>query len=127
MGEGRLALLVDREDLHRDVPHGRVGLEVVEHGPAEHVGQVDVQGDGVGAELPGKGKARRASGGHDHLEAPVASQAQEDARLVRVVLDHEQHGVALHDALAVVGNVLFAGNREDAGRVGLGRIGRPAG
>ena len=60
VGEGRLALLVDCEDLHRDVPHGRVGLEVVQHGPAEHIGQVDVQRDGVGAELPGEGKARRA-------------------------------------------------------------------
>ena len=59
VGEGRLALLVDREDLHRDVPHGRVGLEVVEHGPAEHIGQVDIERDGVGTELPGQGKARR--------------------------------------------------------------------
>ena len=90
MGEAGLALFVDRDDLHGDVPRGRVELEVVQHGPAEHVGQVDVQRDGIGAELPGKGKARRAPGGHDHLEARVASQAQEDARLMRVVLDDEQ-------------------------------------
>ena len=48
------------------------------------------------------------AGGHDHLEAPVASQAQEDARLVRVVLDDEQHRIAFLDVLAVVGDVLFA-------------------
>ena len=89
-GEDGLALFVDRDDLHGDVPRGRVELEVVQHGPAEHIGQVDVQGDGIGAELPGKGEARRAPGGHDHLEARVAGQAQDDPRLVRVVLDDEQ-------------------------------------
>ena len=65
VGEAVLALLVHRDDLHRDVPRGRVELEVVQHRPAEHVGQEDVQRDGVGVELPGQGKARRALGGHD--------------------------------------------------------------
>ena len=38
-----LALLLQRDDLHGNVPHGRVELELVEHRPAEHVGQEDVE------------------------------------------------------------------------------------
>ena len=46
VGEAVLAFFVDRDDLHRDVPRGRVKLEIVQHGPAEHIGQEDVQRDG---------------------------------------------------------------------------------
>ena len=55
----------------------------------------------------------RALGGDDALEAPVARQAQQDARVVRVVLDDEQHGVALLDVVAVVRDVLLARDRQD--------------
>ena len=127
VGQDRLALFFHGDDLHRDVARRRVELELVEHRPAEHVGQEDIERDGLGTELPGEGKARRAPGGHDALEALVARQAQEDARVVRIVLDDQQYGVALLDALAVVGDVLFAGHRQDADRMGLRRIGRAAG
>ena len=40
-----LPLLFDREHLHRDVAGRRIELEVVEHRPAEHVGQEDVERD----------------------------------------------------------------------------------
>ena len=46
---------------------------------------------------------------------------------MRVVLDDEQHGVALHDVLAVVGDVLLAGHREHAGRVDRSRDRPPHG
>ena len=95
--EAVLALLFQRDDLHRDVPRGRVELELVEHRPAEHVGQEDIERDGGGLELPGEREAHRALGGDDALEALVARQAEQDARIVRVVLDDEQHGVALFD------------------------------
>ena len=57
MREAVLALFVHRDDLHGDVPRGRVELEVVQHSPAEHVGQEDIQRDGLGAKLPGEGQA----------------------------------------------------------------------
>ena len=42
-----LAVLVQRDDLHRDVSQvRRVLLEVTENRPAQHVGQKDVQRDG---------------------------------------------------------------------------------
>ena len=73
VGEGAarqavLALFFQRDDLHRNVPRGRVELEVVEHRPAEHVGQEDVERDGRRAELPGERKPRCASGRDDPLK-----------------------------------------------------------
>ena len=63
----------------------------------------------------------RALGGDDALEALVARQAQQDARVVRVVLDDQQHGVALLDVVAIVLDVLLARDRQDrAVRVAIG-------
>ena len=60
MGQAVLALVFERDDLHRNVPRGRVELEVVEHRPAEHVGQEDVQRDGGrdGTGGPARGLSR---------------------------------------------------------------------
>ena len=38
-----LAVLVERDDLHRDVPGQRILLELAEHVPAQHVGQEHVE------------------------------------------------------------------------------------
>ena len=92
---------------------GRVELELVEHRPAEHVGEENIERDGHGMELPGERKAQRAFGGDDALEALVARQAQQDARVMRVVLDDEQDGVALLDVVAIVLDVLFARDWQD--------------
>ena len=43
--EAVLALLLDGDDLHRDVARRRVLLELAQHRPAEHVGQEDVERD----------------------------------------------------------------------------------
>ena len=40
-----LPLLLDRQHLHRDVPRRRIELQVVQHRPAQHVGQEHVQRD----------------------------------------------------------------------------------
>ena len=40
-----LPLLLDRQHLHRDVARRRIELQVVEHGPAQHVGQEHVERD----------------------------------------------------------------------------------
>ena len=74
--EAVLAFFFQGDDLHRDVPRGRVELELVEHRPAEHVGQEDIERDGRGVELPGEGEAQRAFRGDDALEALVARQAR---------------------------------------------------
>src|SRR5579885_3402618 len=43
-GEPVLPVLVERDDLHRNVPRQRVLLELAQHVPAEHVGQEHVEG-----------------------------------------------------------------------------------
>ena len=55
-----------------------------------------------GPELPRQRQALRALQRHKALEAAVARQAEHDARVVRVVLDDQQHRVAFGDAVAVV-------------------------
>ena len=59
VGQAVLALLVERDDLHRNVPRERIELELVEHRPAEHVGQEDVERDGGGPELARQRQAQR--------------------------------------------------------------------
>ena len=66
----------------------------------------------------------RALGGDDALEALVARQAQENAGVVRIVLDDEQHGVARLDGVAVVLDVLFARDGQNREFAGLGRARR---
>ena len=89
-----LPLFLQRDDLHRDVPRRGIELEVVEHGPAEHVRQEDVQRDRRRAGIGGPATGRGAAGGDDALEALVARQPQQDARVMRVVLDDQQDRVA---------------------------------
>ena len=50
---------------------------------------------------------RLAAVGDDPLEALVAREAEQDARVVRIVVDDQQHAVAVADALPVVGDDLF--------------------
>ncbi len=49
-----LAVLVERDDLHRDVPRQRILLELAQHRPAQHVGQEHVERDRGRLELLGK-------------------------------------------------------------------------
>ena len=100
VGEGAvrqavLALFFQRDDLHRDVARGRVELELVEHRPAEHVGQEDIERDGrrAGTAGPATGPARPCVATMP-LKPLSRAKPEQDARVVRVVLDDEQHGVA---------------------------------
>ena len=40
-----MPILVEREHLDRDMAGACILLEVIEHGPAEHIGQEDVERD----------------------------------------------------------------------------------
>ena len=92
--EAVLPVLVERDDLHRDVAQRRVLLELAEHRPAEHVGQEDVERDRRRAVLARERQRLGAARRDQHLEALRARQVDEDARVVRIVLDDEQHRVA---------------------------------
>ena len=122
-----LAILVERDDLHRNVPRERVLLELAEHGPAQHVGQEDVERHRRRLVLLGEIERVVAAHGDQHLEALVARKVDQDARIVRIVLDDEQDGVAGLDLQPVVGDLLDGAFHRDHGhrRRGGGRR-RPA-
>ena len=108
MRQSVLPLFLDRQHLHRDVPRGRIELQVVEHGPAEHVRQEDIERDRRRQVLPRQQQRRLAAIGDDALEALVARQTEQHARVVRIVLDDQQHAVALADVVAIVGTISSA-------------------
>ena len=69
-----MPVFIQRQHLHRDVPRGRVLLQMVKHRPAQHVGQEHVERHGRGMELAGQSERFRATHGHQHLEPLVAGQ-----------------------------------------------------
>ena len=108
------ALLLDRDDLHGNVPGGGVELQIIQHGPAEHVRQEDIEGDGGGLKLPREGQGRGAAGGDDAFEPFLPRQAQQDPGIMRIVFDDQQGLVAGLDLLAVVGDDFLARRRQYA-------------
>ena len=92
-----LAVLVQRDDLHRDVPRRRILLELAEHRPAEHVGQEHVERD-RGRLIFARQRQRIGAAHRDqHLQPVVVRQIDQDARIVRIVLDDQQHRIARLD------------------------------
>ena len=63
-----LAILVQRDDLDRDVPRVGVLLQLAQHRPAEHVGQEHVERHGHRLELPRQRQRLGAAHRHQHLE-----------------------------------------------------------
>ena len=101
-----LAVLVERDDLHRNVPGQRIVLELAQHGPAEHVGQEHVERDRGRLELLGELERLGAARRDQHLEALVAGEIDQHARIMRVVLDDQQDGVAGLEIEPVVRHLL---------------------
>ena len=89
-----LTILVERDDLHRDMPGERILLELAEHVPAQHVGQEHVERHRGRLILLGEIERIVAAHRQQHLEALVAGEVDQDARIVRIVLDDEQDGIA---------------------------------
>jgi hypothetical protein len=96
-------------------------------------GQEDIEGDRRREVLGRKAQSVAAPHGDDPFEAAPARQVEEDARVVRVVLDDEERRDPGRELVAVVGDLLEAGAREDhrharrGGGVGLGRLDRSGG
>src|ERR1043165_6530650 len=104
---------------------------LIEDGPAEHVGEEDVERDGRRIVLTGQRDCDAAALGDDPLETLVVGKSEQNASEVRIVLDDEQHRIAGVQTIAVVGNLLglmFLEAWPQHGRVGgNGRNGRSSG
>jgi hypothetical protein len=111
-------LILGGDDVHRDVAGDAVVLETVEHRPPFHVGQGDVERDGVGTvtlrQVDGRLAARRGDG----FEALVAGHVDEDAREIHVVFHDEHRAVARDDRVAVIGHLFLDDHRRHFGAVG---------
>jgi len=101
-----MAVFIESENLHGNVPGGGVLLEMVENRPAQHVGKENVERNGGGMELPRQSKSLGASRGDQHFEAFVARQVAQHAGIVRIVFDDQEHRVVRLQILAIVGNML---------------------
>jgi hypothetical protein len=73
-------------------------------GPPEHVGQEDVERDRGRQVLLRQRDRAGAAVRHDAFEALVAGEPEQNPRVVRIVVDDEQHVVAFANLLAVVGH-----------------------
>ncbi len=77
-------------------------LQPVENGPAGHVGQIDIEGDGARRKFARQGKRGPAAQGHQHLDATVMREVEQNAGEGDIVFDDQQHGVAGLNQIAVV-------------------------
>ena len=80
----------------------RILLQLGEHGPAEHVGQEDVERHRGRPELTGERERIGAARRHEHLQAIVVGEIDEDPRVVRVVLHDEERGLRSLERRAIV-------------------------
>src|SRR5215471_11042564 len=104
----RTTLVLDGEDLHRNVARLWVTLQLIQYRPAQHVRQEYIERDGGRRVLANQRQGVRTGARQQYLEAAGTSQVDQDARIVRVVLYHEQDGVLRLQHLAVIGDLLGA-------------------
>jgi hypothetical protein len=99
-------LVGDGHDVDGDVAGVGVVFEGVEHLPAGHAGQVEVEDDGVGWVGLDQIEAGLAVGGEEALEALLVGVVVDYFGEAGVVLDDEQDAVARLGGVPVVGHDL---------------------
>ena len=67
-----MAVFIQSQHLHRDVARCRVLLKMIEHGPAQHVGQEHIERDRSRMEFARQCKGFRAAQCDQNLESLVA-------------------------------------------------------
>src|SRR5262249_11686664 len=113
-----LTIFVERDDLHRDVPRFRILLQLVEDGPAEHIRQEHIDRHRSGPLLPRYRTRIDATSRHDDFESCVAGAVDDDACVMRIVLDDEERWIAGLDVFAVVLDDFDCTLRSAGGREG---------
>ena len=104
-------LFEQRDDVHRDVPRRRVVLEPIEHRPAVHDRQVDVEGDRVRLVVPRHRQADVAARRRQALESFLVRHVLQDVHERQVVLDDQHDAIAVADRVAIVLDVALGDQR----------------
>jgi hypothetical protein len=86
------------------MPCRRIELQIVEHGPTQHIGQKDVECDRGGLVLPRQAQRQLPTIGDDAFETLLPRHSQQNSRVVRIVVHDEQHAVTFMDVIPIVGN-----------------------
>src|SRR4029079_3575967 len=90
-GKAVVLVLVERDDLDRDVPRQWILLELAEDAPAQHVRQEDVEGNSAWLIL--LGELQRVGPAHCNkdLETLVARKIDKHTAIMRIVFDDQQN------------------------------------
>ena len=94
--------IVYRDHVHGDVPRLRVLLQQVEHVPAIHARELDVQHDRIGLGLLGKRERRVRVHGDQSLETRFVHQIQKSRGECHVIFDDQNDPVTGADVPEVV-------------------------
>ena len=104
-----LAILVEGHDLHGDVARRRVLLQLAQHAPAQHVGQEHIERHCVGFVFACQRQRIGAAHRDQDLDPLVMREIGHDPRIMRIVLDDQQHRLAGLETVAIVGHLLDRG------------------
>src|SRR5579871_2516325 len=85
-----LAVVVERDDLHRNVPRLRVLLELAQDVPAQHVRKEDIERNCRRPVFVGERQRFLAAHRDQHLETLIVREIDKNARVVRIVFDDEK-------------------------------------
>jgi hypothetical protein len=96
------ALVFHADDLHWDVAGGRVLLQMIQHGPTEHVRQKNIQHDRQWIELAGQRPSVSAVGGDHAFESFVSDHVQQDPAEMGIVLYYENNRITGQHGFAVI-------------------------
>src|SRR5580704_14230570 len=97
---------------------------MAQNGPTEHVRQEDIQRNRAWEILLRQIQCMSATHREQYLEAMIACETHEYARIMRVVFHDQQNCVARFEKGAVVRNMLGHGNGDWGGYDGGGRLSR---
>ena len=86
-------VFIEGQHLYRNVPCSRVLFQVIEDGPAQHVGEKYIQGYGGGMKFAGQRESFRAPGSEQDLEAFLPGEIAQNSRVVRIVFDDQQRSI----------------------------------
>ena len=84
-----------RNDMHGDVAGQRFGLEAIRDIPSIHIGQFQVERDGVRPLAPGQLETLLAGARHQRVEATVVRHVLQRAREHRIVFDNQQQRIGI--------------------------------
>ena len=102
-----LTVFIKCQHLHRNMPRGRILLQMIQDRPSQHVRQEYVERDRGWMILTRQLKRFRAPVRHQYLESLIVRQIAQHASIVRIILHNQQYGVVRLQVLAIVCNVLL--------------------